>query len=224
MRSRKPTLRQIEAPIQKRVSLRPGAQYRTNWVGIHCKHALLAIGDFAQHATVLPRDTHRMLALLGKAAPVYYDYSVRVAQGLRHQLLMALQHGFVVQIAGANEVLSRPHCIAVRAFERQHHRLDRLALYIRQLALQIKLRPFPLFAPLEQIAKLAMIGYQLLRHRFHVARRKIQRWFHDPVGRDKGAAAGWRCLQSPPLSDTLFAHGMSPFWVSPHSISHDFSL
>jgi hypothetical protein len=206
MLSRKPTLRQIEAPIQKRVSLRPG---------VHCKHALLAIGDFAQHATVLPRDTHRMLALLGKAAPVYYDYSVRVAQGLRHQLLLALQHGFVVQIAGANEVLSRPHCIAVRAFERQHHRLDRLALYIRQLALQIKLRPFPLFAPLEQIAKLAMIGYQLLRHRFHIARRKIQRWF---------TAAGWRCLQSPPLSGTLFAHGMSPFWVSPHSISHDFSL
>ena len=192
MRSRKPTLRQIEAPIQKRVSLRPG---------VHCKHALLAIGDFAQHATVLPR--------------VYYDYSVRVAQGLRHQLLLALQHGFVVQIAGANEVLSRPHCIAVRTFQRQHHRLDRLALYIRQLALQIKLRPFPLFAPLEQIAKLAMIGYQLLRHRFHIARRKIQRWF---------TAAGWRCLQSPPLSGTLFAHGMSPFWVSPHSISHDFSL
>lgn len=169
----KPTLVHVQTLIDKREAL--GAD-------IDQEHALLAIGDLAQMAAILARDAHRVIALFGEPTTVDHDDGLRVAQPRVDQFLALTNHRFGTPLRLSDEMLQRPHRVAVRPVQAQHHRLNGLAHQVRQLPAQVKQRPPLLFLSLEHGHEQAMIRNQLVRAARDISRGQSVRRL-APAGR-----------------------------------------
>ena len=76
----------------------------------------LTVGSLAQLTAPLPFDSHRLLALFGKAAAIGYKHPVFIAQVLTHFPPMSPQDGLVLPTALTEEVLHVADCLGVIPF------------------------------------------------------------------------------------------------------------
>jgi hypothetical protein len=136
-----PFLGQIQAAIQQR---------RAVLAGIAQQHTSLAVGPLAQRPAILPLHPRRMAPLLGKIAAIDQQDALVFAQVFLDFLPVLGQERVIVPRPCTHEGLHRPHRIGVHAFQRQHHRFNRLARQLRQQALEIRVRRLALFTPLKQ--------------------------------------------------------------------------
>jgi hypothetical protein len=103
----------------------------------------LAVVSLAQRTGVLPRDTHRVTALLGKAGVVDDDHSSRIGQRLCQQLPIRAQDRLLVPAALIDEQLQRLLGVAMpaRYADALTQRLDAFALAVQEQALEVELCP-----------------------------------------------------------------------------------
>src|SRR5213080_1708309 len=99
------------------------------------------------------RGAHRVRPPPGEAAAVEDHHRGLLTQVLGDQALKAPENRVVLPGTLAQELLHGPHGNPVRAFELKDHRLDRLALEIRELTSKVERAPLVLCASPEQIVK-----------------------------------------------------------------------
>jgi hypothetical protein len=138
-------------------------------------------------------------ALLGKAAAIENQDGLGLTQPAADQLLQARALRARGPVALANELLQSAHRVFIWPFEGQHHRLNRLALQISQLAAQVKGRPVPLLPPWPHICPQAQEGYQFVRTHVDILLAQSL---------PGGLPARWRLRRLPPrLIVSLPFHG-----------------
>src|SRR5207248_10245391 len=103
---------------------------------------------------------------------------VRVAEGLSDELLVLLQDRLVVPGTDTDELL---HGLDVASLQRQGHRLDRLALQVQQLTLEILECPLALLLASEQRREQRVVADQFVCQPRHVPRGQVA--FRWPTGR-----------------------------------------
>src|SRR4029450_12106750 len=99
--------------------------------GIASKHPTLTILDFAEGATILPRDPHGVRALFDEACRIKHQDAVWLPHLLGHELMVIPHHLLLIPAHITDEPLQP----ADRApFDVEGHRLNRLACELAQLA------------------------------------------------------------------------------------------
>jgi hypothetical protein len=130
------------------------------------------LARFAQRPAPLSRDAHRLRPLLGDVAPVDDECALlRIAARCADVRLVRVEHGVGVPGALPDELLERLH---VAAHHRVGQRLDRLALQVKQLAVQVEQRRAPLLAALEQRGEAGVVGHQVGGEALHIAWRQVR--------------------------------------------------
>ena len=120
----------------------------------------LTVGDLAECTTPLTRHADRVLTLFGKLTPIQDQHAAGcVTQGLRDQLLVVREDGLVVPGALADELLQR---LDIAAGQGEGHRLNRLALQVEQLAVEIGQRPVALLGTPEEWGELGVVGEEFV--------------------------------------------------------------
>ena len=119
--------------------------------------------------------------MLREVAAVQDEHTrVRVAEGLSDESLVLLQDRLVVPGTDTDELL---HRLDVASLQRQCHRLDRLALQVQQLTLEILERPPALLLASEQRSEQRVVADQFVCQPRHVPRGQVA--LRRPTG-------GWR--------------------------------
>ncbi len=131
----------------------------------------LAVGNLAERAAPLASDTDGVGALLGKVAAIEDQHAaLSITEGLGDQLLVFLKHTLVIPATSRDELL---HGLDSTAFKSKRHRLDRLALKLKQLSMQIGEGPFALFRALEEGSKVGMVGDKFISKSLDIAWSKV---------------------------------------------------
>ncbi len=139
--------------------------------GIAGNHTGLTIGDLAECPAPLARDPDRVAALFGKVAAIEDQHAaLSIAKRVSDQLAMGLEHTSIVPGAQADELLQG---LDIAVGMRQGDRLNRLALQIGELAVQIGQGPVALFRAHKQRGEVGVIGEQVVGQRLHIARCQI---------------------------------------------------
>lgn len=162
----KPILRQIQAAIQKRVTLQ---------VGVNHEHAFLTIRNLVLHPAILTCDARRVFTLFRKPTAVDNDYAGGMPQRHRYQSLMAANQICCIPLVCAHELLNGSHGIEIRPhqLQLQHHRLNGVAFHLRQLPAQMQRRPVPLLSSIEAALKQTVIVGQCLANHFLILGRHL---------------------------------------------------
>jgi hypothetical protein len=101
---------------------------------IASKHPDLAILDFAEGATILPRDPHGIRALFDEAGLIKHQDAVWLPHLLGYELMVIPHHLLLIPVHITDELLQPTD----RApFDVESHRLNRLAFELAQLAYHI---------------------------------------------------------------------------------------
>ncbi len=126
--------------------------------GITGDDAGLTIRHLAKRPAPLAGHADRLGALFGEVATIDDQHAgVPIAHGVGDQLLVGLQHGSIVPGAEADKLL---HGLDIAVGQRQCHRLNRFAVEIEQLAVQIGQRPLALFGAREERREVRVIRDQ----------------------------------------------------------------
>src|SRR5205807_4260337 len=146
-----PPLGQVQAPIDQGVAKLTG-------IGGH--HTGLAVGHLAQCSAPQTCHPDGVPALLREVAAVQDEHTrVRVAECLSDESLVLLQDRLVVPGTDTDELL---HRLDVASLQRQCHRLDRLALQLQQLTLEILECPLALLLASEQRREQRVVADQFV--------------------------------------------------------------
>ena len=139
--------------------------------GVAGHHAGLAGGHLAQRPAPLPRHADRLRPLLGEIAAVHDQHAgLRVAERVRHHLLVPRQHPRGVPRALPDELLQHLH---VPVGQRQRQRLDGLALQVKQLPLQVAQGPPALLRAREGRREQGVVRGEFVGQRRHIARGQV---------------------------------------------------
>jgi hypothetical protein len=130
------------------------------------KDAHLTILYLAQGPTVLPGDSHSVLAFFGKAALVHDHHPIGVPPIVIEPLVVAVAHRRLVPEIITHEPVHAPHVAPV---DFQGERLDGFARQGAQLSDQIAEQMLAGFAPGEALAKGLMNAPQFMEETFDIA-------------------------------------------------------